>query len=72
MKTASECITYLFNKPHIDMRKVFDAMPDKRLTDPVAIMSIRDMMDMDENYSMILGEVVLCNSQDQYERTKIQ
>ena len=59
---ATECLLYIYHKPNMDFRKIAAAIPDKRLTDPVAIMSTEDMMDMDDNYADILGQVVLFNS----------
>lgn len=47
MKTVDECFSYLFNKCSVDFYKVISALPDKRLTEPLSIMSIKDMMDMD-------------------------
>ena len=46
MKTVDECFSYLFNKCSVDFYKVMSALPDTRLTEPLSIMSIKDMMDM--------------------------
>jgi len=46
MKTADECFQYLWNK-NVDIYKILDAAPDKRLVEPMSILSTRDMMNID-------------------------